>query len=243
MELLQSCTKPSIWHYSLCDRAVAINAAATMTKNTQRIAPSILTSRSLLAPSRILQSEVLSVWQRTDPSFRTASFSPESLKRIKTSNMVPHWRRADVSLADYLGHIPHTRATSSFWKNIWIHMTCPHSRLIVNKNFFSSTRDHWTQAMRGGVTLSLIGWAHTESDLWALFWRCQVQARDATAQDMSFHYTDDIMTTIASQITSPTVVYSIVYSGPDQRKHQSFASLAFVRGIHRDRWIPRTKGQ
>ena len=41
------------------------------------------------------------------------------------------------------------------------------------------------------------------------------------------------MGTIASQITSLTVVYSIVYSGADQRKHQSSASLAFVRGIHR----------
>ena len=28
-------------------------------------------------------------------------------------------------------------------------------------------------------------------------------------------------------------VYSTVYSGADQRKHQSSASLAFVRGIHR----------
>ena len=36
-----------------------------------------------------------------------------------------------------------------------------------------------------------------------------------------------------SQITSLTVVYSIVYSGVDQRKHQSSASLAFVWGIHR----------
>ena len=36
-----------------------------------------------------------------------------------------------------------------------------------------------------------------------------------------------------SQITSLTIVYSIVYSDADQRKHQSFASLAFVRGIHR----------
>ena len=27
------------------------------------------------------------------------------------------------------------------------------------------------------------------------------------------------------------------------KKHQSSASLALVRGIHRDRWIPRTKGQ
>ena len=51
------------------------------------------------------------------------------------------------------------------------------------------------------------------------------------------------MTTMASQITSLTVVYSTVYSDSDQRKYQSSASLAFVRGIHRDRWIPRTKGQ
>ena len=57
------------------------------------------------------------------------------------------------------------------------------------------------------------------------------------------HYADVIMTTMASQITSLTVVYSTVYSDADQRKHQSSASLAFVWGIHRDRWIPRTKGQ
>ena len=38
---------------------------------------------------------------------------------------------------------------------------------------------------------------------------------------------------IASQITSLTIVCTTVYSGADQRKHQSSASLAFVRGIHR----------
>ena len=57
------------------------------------------------------------------------------------------------------------------------------------------------------------------------------------------HYADVIMTKMASQITSLTVVYSTVYSDADQIKHQSSASLAFVWGIHRDRWIPRTKGQ
>ena len=41
------------------------------------------------------------------------------------------------------------------------------------------------------------------------------------------------MGAMASQITSLTIVYSTVYSGADQRKHQSSASLAFVRGIHR----------
>ena len=41
------------------------------------------------------------------------------------------------------------------------------------------------------------------------------------------------MDEIASQITSLTIVYSIVYSDADQRKHQSSVSPAFVRGIHR----------
>ena len=49
----------------------------------------------------------------------------------------------------------------------------------------------------------------------------------------SVHYDDVIMGTMASQITSLTIVYPTVYSGADQRKHQSSASLAFVRGIHR----------
>ena len=41
------------------------------------------------------------------------------------------------------------------------------------------------------------------------------------------------MSTMASQITSITIVYTTAYLGADQRKHQSSASLAFVRGIHR----------
>ena len=41
------------------------------------------------------------------------------------------------------------------------------------------------------------------------------------------------MGAMASQITSLVIVYSSVYSGANQRKHQSSASLAFVRGIHR----------
>ena len=47
------------------------------------------------------------------------------------------------------------------------------------------------------------------------------------------HYNDVIMGAISSQITSPTVVFSTVYSDANQRKHQSSASLAFVWGIHR----------
>ena len=46
-------------------------------------------------------------------------------------------------------------------------------------------------------------------------------------------YSDVIMGAMASQITSLTIVYSTVYSGTDQRKHQSSALIAFVWGIHR----------
>ena len=54
-------------------------------------------------------------------------------------------------------------------------------------------------------------------------------------RNQSVHCSDVTMCTMASQITSLTIVYSTVYSGTQQRNHQSFASLAFVRGIHR--WL------
>ena len=46
------------------------------------------------------------------------------------------------------------------------------------------------------------------------------------------HYNDVIMSAMASQITSVWIVCSIVCPSIDQRKHQSSASLAFVRGIY-----------
>ena len=55
----------------------------------------------------------------------------------------------------------------------------------------------------------------------------------SNADGISTHYGDVIMGVIASQITRLTIVHSSVYSGADQRKHQSSASLAFVQGIHR----------
>ena len=47
------------------------------------------------------------------------------------------------------------------------------------------------------------------------------------------HYSDVMMGMMVSQIPNLPIVYLTVYSGGDQRKHQSSASLAFVRGIHR----------
>ena len=52
-------------------------------------------------------------------------------------------------------------------------------------------------------------------------------------KNANYHYDDVIKDSIASQITSLTIVYSTVHSGADQSKHQSSALLAFVWEIHR----------
>ena len=41
------------------------------------------------------------------------------------------------------------------------------------------------------------------------------------------------MGAMASQITSLMIVYSTIYLGADQSKHQNSAALAFVGGINR----------
>ena len=50
------------------------------------------------------------------------------------------------------------------------------------------------------------------------------------------YYSDAIMSAMVSQISGISIICSTVCSGADQRKHQSCASMAFVRGIHRWRW-------
>ena len=68
------------------------------------------------------------------------------------------------------------------------------------------------------------------------YWIIFIQGNEfenAVCKMMVIHYCDVIIGAMASLITSLTSFYSTVHSGADQRKHQSSASLAFVRGIHR----------
>ena len=65
-------------------------------------------------------------------------------------------------------------------------------------------------------------------------WQGQYGKSESPSKPITtIHYNDVIMSAIASQITSLTIVYSTVYSGTVQRKHQNSALLAFVRGLHR----------
>ena len=112
-------------------------------------------------------------------------------------------------------------------------------RISLNENFWILTE-----------LLSLWSdWQYDTIGSWEIDYKCVFKYSItfsiymADESSYHYHYHDVIMTTMASQITGHTVVYSTVYSDADQRKHQSSASLAFVLGIHRDRWIPRTKGQ
>ena len=81
---------------------------------------------------------------------------------------------------------------------------------ITNLRLIVSHKGNWVNAM----------WSHYNTNVWTLYMT-------------NLHYDDVTMSLMASQITSLTIVYPTVYSGVDQREHQSSASLAFVRGIHR----------
>ena len=68
----------------------------------------------------------------------------------------------------------------------------------------------------------------------------KISASGMYQQDVN-HYSDVMMSAIVSQITGVSIVYLTVCPGAFYRKHQSSASIAFVRGTG-DRWIPRKKG-
>ena len=62
---------------------------------------------------------------------------------------------------------------------------------------------------------------------------CNGNSHTGKTVSLYWHYDDVVMGMVPSQIASLTIVYSTVYSGADQRKHQTSVSPAFVRGIHR----------
>ena len=124
--------------------------------------------------------------------------------------------------------------------------------LMIN-NAFCSTKWHWRSLAGKGICIicfPLISCADTVIHPHAVS-QCQVQPKavwtsphirgskrrirnlsHAQTTFVTFHYTDVIMGTMASQITSLTIVYWTIYSGADPIKHQSSASLAFVWRIH-----------
>ena len=113
--------------------------------------------------------------------------------------------------------------------------------ILVTNSLGNAVSPVWWQANADLLVIELLVTSFCE--IWIVFlwlsynawknYQCKISAMLLRPQNKGFHYSDVIMGMMASQITSPATVYLTVYSGADQRKHQSSASLAFVRGIHR----------
>ena len=88
----------------------------------------------------------------------------------------------------------------------------------------------WSIARSYGVKNII---AISEHLIWIEFMNTSYKINLRWKPYLTCHYNDVIMGAMASQITSLAIVCSNVYSGADQRKHQSSASLAFVGGNHR----------
>ena len=103
---------------------------------------------------------------------------------------------------------------------------CVFFELRQNKKLSKQSRRWWFET----PTCSL--WRHCkEIRLWN-HERYAIPRPYGRAIGMSFSC-EVIISAMASPITGFSIVCSTVCSGTDQRKHQSFASLVFVKGIHR----------
>ena len=119
-----------------------------------------------------------------------------------------------------------------------------HWDLDDKTNVTKKHRDHyyWREAFEGFVR-AIKPFACLNRNQYALLWHVWclhgalyssvILIQYSHTAKTSIHYNDAIMSAMASQITGVSIVCSTGCSGADQRKHQSSASLAFVRGIHR----------
>ena len=171
----------------------------------------------------------LALWQSNDyPSASKATlmnmdkyFMWIHYERLHNHNKAKHnktvciflgiYRRYDISAALY--HIAgmFRGCGNEFWLNneyIWV----PWTRMarLTDKNLpetlYHSLSPHYAK--------------HVIPNQWQ-------GARTSNVEEQN-HYRDVIMGAMTSQIASPTIVYSTVHLGTDQRIHQSSASLAFV---------------
>ena len=109
--------------------------------------------------------------------------------------------------------------------------------VVVTETDALSSKMLFKPCQKSDCHLTLIGWTrwfytNYTKELYSPQMSRHVVWTSADAM-LFVHYNDVIMRANASQITSLTTVYLIYYSGTDQRKRQSSASLDFVQGIHR----------
>ena len=137
------------------------------------------------------------------------------------------WLTQDVYFPDF--PIPYKTKMKNMQCAYWCHVLIWRSTMAKAHvyDFITMIKQEYTYIP---FTNTVYPERHAYGSLFNVFWR-GIALVDFS--HIPLHYNDVIMSAMASQITSLTIVYSTVYSDADQRKHQSSASLAFVRGIHR----------
>ena len=108
-------------------------------------------------------------------------------------------------------------------------------------NYFSITQSFWKCDTVMLCVKRLNSW-----NKWLRRKKCrEIWIQDEFLKDILYctHYSDVIMSAMASQLIGVSIVCSTVCSGAYQRKHQSSASLVFWGESTGHRWILLTKGQ
>ena len=90
--------------------------------------------------------------------------------------------------------------------------------VVYVRNLIRVHNEMWTASIN--PTIDLLWCQHQSGFIFRAWW------------PFTYHYSDVIMSMMASEIISLTIVYSTLYIGAD-KKHQSSATMPFVRGIHR----------
>ena len=106
-----------------------------------------------------------------------------------------------------------------------LHAKISELTMCVIRNHFVYAPSQWETTLQCNVISHWLG-AYTK---WFLC-DASVNRYIIPGDIVSSNYSDVIMSSIASQISSVCSVYSTICSGADQRKYQSSAQLAFMRG-------------
>ena len=137
-------------------------------------------------------------------------------------------------LASIACHATHRQSASSLTYGVLIKTTQPWLRSM---GVATPLLTHWSYHGYHSLALSRRENGLAPNHWWPL-WPLMTQFTDA------WNYSDATMSTMASQITSLTIVYPTVYSGADQRKKiKAPRHWPLCGEFTGDQWIPRTKGQ
>ena len=115
-----------------------------------------------------------------------------------------------------------------------------HCGELIGNRWISRTNGQWRGTCFHLMTSSWCQWTPDNIGMLVTWsWQRTTQTLQQNKEQNKYtcivvqHYSGAIIGAMASQITSLTIVYATVYSGADQRKHKSSASLAFMQVIRR----------